>query len=192
MDSKSQAPPKMDEMIQRINENEKKVTEKNAVLTKVSQYQQELIERQRQLLKDVAQTNAELLAIEQKRAELKSKLSSQKTALLVAASEAQETSSIIRSVLENAPDTPMSSTKSGQMTLKIVDAISQSISQLTESCIESQNLSIDSSKLQGTIADVNNLIQKVMDAGLAQESSEDTIRRQSYLISALVQTKDQE
>lgn len=192
MDSKSQAPPKMDEMIQRINENEKKVTEENAVLTKVSQYQQELIERQRQLLKDVAQTNAELLAIEQKRAELKSKLSSQKTALLVAASEAQETSSIIRSVLENAPDTPMSSTKSSQMTLKIVDAISQSIFQLTESCIESQNLSIDSSKLQGTIADVNNLIQKVMDAGLAQESSEDTIRRQSYLISALVQTKDQE
>lgn len=185
--------PKVEEMLAAITNEEKRVTDENARLQKVLQIQNALIEKERNILVDVAKTSQELYEIEKKRAELKSKLSSHKTQLLVAASEAQEAMSVIQTTLADGPDSPaISETQSGKFALKIVEAINQNIFQLTEACLKSDSLSVDAGKLHEAINDVNSLIQKVIDADLATETQDDTIRRNSFVISNLVNSQPQE
>ena len=183
----------LNSIIQAVQQQQEVATDENKRLHQILAIQKTLMEKQRKYLLDIATTTKELLEVELKRKALKEKLASQKTALLIAASEAQETQNIVGEVIQAAPDAPpISSTESGQFAAKIVDAISSQVFEMTEQCLKSQDLSISSTDIQSAIISINQLIQKVIDAGIATESPEDTIRRQSYAISSLVSTPEEE
>ena len=82
-------------VIKQIKETETVAREENDHVKQLISIQDSLIEKQRKLLVEVAKQSAELLAVEEKRNSLKEQLCSQKTKLLVSASEGSEGSSII-------------------------------------------------------------------------------------------------
>ncbi|EAY08211.1 hypothetical protein TVAG_308170 [Trichomonas vaginalis G3] len=183
--------PNFSEMIASINAEEKRLTDENTQLKKILQIQDTLIEKQRKLLQEVSQTSNELLEVENKRKEIKEKLSSQKTELLVTSSSAQQVSTIIQNTLASGQGSPeISETQSGKFALKLIEAISRSIYQITEDCIKSETLSVSADRIHAAINDADTVIQKIIDAGLATESQEDTIRRNSYTIYSLVQPQE--
>ena len=181
------------EMIKAIQEQENITKEENQRLQKLLQVQEQLIEKQRNSLKEVAETSLELLKVEEKRKELKQKLHTQKTKLLVSSSEGSEVSSIIGEVISQQPaPTAMSKTPSGTTALKVIELIQKQIFGLTESCLQSKELSVQPEILRETVVKVNEVIDSVVNSGNVKESSEDKIRRQSFVITALVQQTDQE
>lgn len=185
--------PDVSSMISAIANNEKLVVEENSRLKQIYAIQEALMEKQRKALKEVAQTSAELLEVEKKRAELKEKLASQKTQLLTSSAEAQEVSSIIEEILNNSPQpTPIAETNSGNIALKIVETVAKHVSELTDACIKDKTLCAPASNLQDIIMVTSQLIQKVADADLIKESSQDVINRQSYVISSLVQASQEQ
>lgn len=193
MEGKTGGVPDVSNMIQAIADNEKAVKAENNRLKQIYAIQESVMEKQRQLLKEVAKTSAELLEVERKRAELKEKLASQKTSLLTASAEAQEVSSIIEEILVNAPPPlEMSKTPSGNLALKVIETVGQNISEITNMCINSQNLSVPADHLNQAVVTLNELIQKLVDANVAIESPEDTINRQSFVISSLVRATQEE
>ena len=183
----------INQMVQAIQQQQELVIAENKRLNQILSIQKALIEKQRKYLIDVATTAKELLETEKQRMELKSKLASQKTALLVAASEAQETTALVGEVLQQDSGSPeIGATESGRIAAKVVDAVAAQVTQLTDECLGSDVLSVPPAAIQETISAINQLLQKVIDAGLATESPEDTIRRQSYAISSLVSSTEEE
>lgn len=172
-----------------ISEREKRAIEQNRKLKLINERQDKIIEKQRSLLKEVAKANVELIEVEKKRDEIKKKLASLKTQLLVTSSEAQELSSATSQILEQTPErTPISDIEQHKITLLTVDFISEKIVELSRSCANSKNHSVPTAQLQEKLIAVNKLFQKIIDEGYATESSQETIERQGYVISALVST----
>ena len=169
--------PNINSIIQAVQKQQDLAQDENKRLQQILAIQQSLVEKQRKYLVDIAETTKELLEVEKKRNELKAILSTQKSGLLIAASEAQEASTLVGEVLQAAPDAPpVSATESGQFAAKIVDAVSSEIFQLTEKCLKSEDLSISNNDIQGSIIAINQLVQKLIDAVIAIESPEDSIR----------------
>ncbi|OHS95938.1 hypothetical protein TRFO_37932 [Tritrichomonas foetus] len=173
--------------IAQIKETETMAREENAHIKQLIAIQDALIQKQRQILLDVAKTSSELLAVEIQRSQLKQKLGSQKSKLLVSSSESSEVNSLIEQTLSQ-PDSqpPISSGASGAAALKAIELIQQNLFAVTESCLKTEDLSAPAESLQSLIIDVNEIIQQTLKSGVAKETTEDTVRRQSFVISALV------
>lgn len=174
-------------IVQQIKEQEQFVTQENRKLKQLIAIQDALIKKQREGLLEVAKTAAELSAVEQERAKLRKKLNSQKTKLLVAAAESTDASSIIEQTLsESTPSESIANGATGTTTLKAIEFIQSGLFALTESCLKSQDLSVPPEAVNALISNVNDVIQNAIDSGVAKESPEDTIRRQSFVITSLV------
>ena len=174
-------------VIKQIKETETVAREENEHVKQLISIQDSLIEKQRKLLVEVAKQSAELLAVEEKRNSLKEQLCSQKTKLLVSASEGSEGSSIIDLTLNQPDMTPaIANSASGRAALKAIEQIQQSLFTITDSCLKTENLTVSQDAIQALILETNEVIQQVLQTGAAKETSEDTVRRQSFVIAALV------
>ena len=181
------------EMIQAVQEQDKVVREENSRLNKLLEVQDQLIEKQRILLKEVAETSSELYEILEKMKELKQKLFDQKKMLLVDSSESSQASSIIDEVVsQQTPPPSIANSPSGNLALKAVEIVGKQIFDLTESCLKSNELSVPAESIRELLAKVNDVIEASIRSGNATESEEDQIRRQSFIISALVPQPEEE
>lgn len=173
--------------IQKIKEAEIACREENERVKQLVALQDALIRKQRSILKEVAKTSTELLEVELQRNKLKQKLASQKSQLLVSASESAETNSIIDETLNGSDIVPsISNSSSGSAALKAVELIQKCIFTTTEACLKTDDFTAPPESLQSLVSNVNQIIQRTVEAGLAKESSEDTVRRQSFVISSLI------
>ena len=180
-------------MIQQIKEQEQIVTQENRRLKQLIAIQDALIKKQREGLLEVAKTASELAAIEQERTKLRNKLNSQKTKLLVSAAETSDASSLIENTLaQSGPTEAISSGATGAATLKAIEVIQSQLFSLTEACLKNQDLSVPPEAVSDLISNVNEVIQKTIDNGIAKESAEDTIRRQNFVITSLVPEPEDE
>ena len=172
-------------IIQQIQQ-QKKLAEEDYQRTKqLTMIQDELIKKQRETLLQIQQTTNELEQVEEKRDNLKQKLASQKSRLLVAASESSDLTNLINDTI--ALDNPqIANTSSGAAALKAIEAIQTNVFSLTEECMKSENFTVPTDGMDQLIVTVNKLIQDAIKDGAVKESTEDTIRRQSFVISSLV------
>ena len=172
-------------IIQQIQQ-QKKLAEEDYQRTKqLTMIQDELIKKQRETLLQIQQTTNELEQVEEKRDNLKQKLASQKSRLLVAASESSDLTNLINDTI--ALDNPqIANTSSGAAALKAIEAIQTNVFSLTEECMKSENFTVSADGMDQLIVTVNKLIQDAIKDGAVKESTEDTIRRQSFVISSLV------
>jgi myosin heavy subunit len=173
-------------VIQKAKEEETAVLQENERLKKLLTLQEELIKKQRAALLEVTKTAAELAEIEKQRTLLKSRLASQKSQLLVSASEAAQVSSLIDKIIEDSSPPPLSAGKTGELTLSAIEKIQAQTFAVTEQCMKDPNMSVPIDVANQLIFAVNDVVEAVIRSGAAEEPPEDTIKRQSYLISALV------
>lgn len=172
-------------IIQQIQQQKKLAEEEYQRTKQLTEIQDELIKKQRDTLLQIAQTSNELQQVEEKRDSLKQKLSSQKSKLLVAASESSDLTNLINDTI--ALDNPqIANTSSGTTALKTIEAIQSNVFALTEECMKSENFTVSNDGMDQLIVTVNKLIQDAIKGGSVKESTEDTIRRQSFVISSLV------
>ena len=172
-------------VINQISQQKKLAEEENRRIQKLVEIQDTLIEKQRQTLQEISNTSQELKEIEAKRSALKEQLSSQKTKLLCAASESSDLTSLIEQTV-TFDDLAVSNGASGQAALKCIEEIQKAVFSLTNSCLEDDNLSIPGEQMNEVILTVNDIIQTAIQSGTVKESTEDTVRRQSFVISSLV------
>ena len=173
--------------IQQIKETEAAVREENDRIKQLVAIQEALIQKQRNLLIEVAKTSSELLEVETQRTKLKQNLTSQKSKLLISAGESSETNSIVEQTLSDPSSIPsVSNTEAGAAALKAVELIQKSLFAVTEEALKSEDLSVPSDSLQTLVSSVNDIIQRTIKLGHAKETAEDTVRRQSFVISSLV------
>jgi myosin heavy subunit len=181
----------LQDVIQRAKEEEATVQEENKRLKQILELQDQLIKKQRAVLLEVAKTSAELAEVEKQRAVLKAKLASQKSVLLVSASETAQVSSIIEKVIEASAPPPLSAGKSGEVTLNAIEKIQAQVFAVTETCMKDPNMSVSIDIANQLIFAVNDVLEAAIQSGAAEEPPEDTIKRQSYLISALVPPQEE-
>lgn len=172
-------------IIQQIHEQKEAAEEEFRRVKQISLIQDELIQKQRQTLTEIAETSFELEKVEQQRSALKQKLASQKSQLLVAASESSDLYSLINEAIDSEPPL-IASSSAGSAALKAIEEIQKDVFALTETCLQSSDFTIPQDSLTDVILSANNLIRTIVQNGNATESSEDTIRRQSFLISSLI------
>lgn len=173
--------------IQQIKETEVAVREENERIKQLVAIQDALIQKQRNILIEVAKTSSELLEVETQRNKLKQTLSSQKSKLLISAGESSETNSIVEQTLSDPSSIPsVSNTESGAAALKAIELIQKTLFAVTEEALKSEDLSAPSDSVQTLVASVNDIIQRTIKLGHAKETAEDTVRRQSFVISSLV------
>jgi myosin heavy subunit len=173
-------------IIQQAKEQEASVTEENSRLKTLAKLQDDLIQKQRSALLEVAHTSAELAEVEKQRTILKARLAAQKTKLLVAASEAAQASSIIEKVIEASSPSPIASSQSGAVALSAIEKIQSELFGVTDQCMKAQNLSVSPEIAGELVCSVNDIIEEAIRTGAVDESPEDTVKRQSYVISALI------
>lgn len=172
-------------MLKDIKEQEQVANEENRYLKKLEQIQSNILNSQREQLFQVSELSRELAEVEEKRKALQEQLLSQRTRLLISASESADASSIIEHALSSSEQIPISSKKIGENTLSIIESIQQSVFKLTESCLRSDDLTASGDDLKNLILQINDIISKEVVSGEIKEAPEDTARRQSYVISAL-------
>ena len=183
--SKASDPTGIASIIQQIQQ-QKRLAEEDYQRTKqLSSIQDELIKKQRETLLQIQQTSNELQQIEEKRDALKQKLASQKSKLLVAASESSDLTNLINDTI--AQDNPqIANTSSGASALKAIESIQSNVFSLTEECLKSENFIVSNDGMNQIIINVNKIIQDAIKDGSVKETTEDTIRRQSFIISSSV------
>ena len=175
-------------ILKQIAQHEQVVQLENKRLKQLLSIQDALIEKQRSVLCDVAAKAQELRKLEDEREKLRNKLNQQKTQLLVAGSESQDVSELIETVLgEDSVVPEVSESPAGENTLKVIEQIQASVFELTQACLNSPDLSVSPDQVTALITDVNNMIDEAVNNGLAKESPEDTIRRQSFVITSMIQ-----
>lgn len=178
-------------IIQQIQQQKKYAEEEYQRTKQLTLIQDELIKKQRDTLLQIQQTSNELQQVEEKRDALKQKLASQKSKLLVAASESSDLTNLINDTI--ALDSPqIANTSSGATALKTIEAIQSNVFALTEECMKSENFTVSADGVDQLIVTVNKLIQDAIKDGSVKESTEDTIRRQSFVISSLVSPQPEE
>lgn len=163
---------------------EKAVTEENRRLKMLSSIQNSLVSKQRETIMEVAKTSQELQEVEKKRLALKKKLSDLKTKTLIASSETAEVTKIIEKVVDTEPSIVTGA--KGSDALKAIEAIQSLIFNVTEKCLKAEDLSADGDALSDLVAGVSEVIESTISTGSAKEQSEDTIRRQGYVISTMI------
>ncbi|KAK8845003.1 hypothetical protein M9Y10_021178 [Tritrichomonas musculus] len=172
-------------IIQQIQQQKKLVEEDYQRTKQLVSIQDELIKKQRDTLLQIQQTSNELQQVEEKRDSLKQQLATQKSKLLVAASESTDLTNLINDTI--AQDNPqIANTSSGSAALKAIESIQNSVFSLTEECMKSENFTVSADGMDQLIVNVNKLIQDAIKDGSVKETTEDTIRRQSFVISSLV------
>ncbi|KAH0793462.1 hypothetical protein GPJ56_002509 [Histomonas meleagridis] len=179
-------------MILALKEKEKQVNMENSRLKQLSQIQDALIDKQREILLEVVKTSKELIEVEQRRKEIKEMIEKQKHDLLISSAKAKNINSIIDKAIGDADhQAQVADGPTGIATLKIIEQIQNSLFTLTESCLDSQDLSVPEDKMKNLVSSVNEIIQNAIDSGFAKESPDDTIRRQSFIISSMVPQIDE-
>jgi hypothetical protein len=178
-------------VIQQAKEQETAVTQENSRLKTLVKLQEELIKKQRAALLEVAKTSAELAEVEKQRSLLKSRLAAQKSALLIAASEGAQVSSVIDKVIEGANPSPISARQSGAVALAAIEKIQAELFAVTDQCMKAQNLAVSAEIAGELICSVNDIVEEAIRSGAVEESPEDTVKRQAYVISALIPPQEE-
>ena len=180
-------------LLQQISQQEKLVQLENKRLNQLMTIQDALIQKQRASLQEVSATATSLRAVEAQRAKLRAQLSLQKSKLLVSASESKDASSLIDETLAQGDIPPLLSTgAAGVAALKVVETLQANMMAMLQDCIKSPTLSVPSERVMEVILDINEVLQKLVDAGIVKESPENTIRRQAYVIQGLDAGADDE
>jgi hypothetical protein len=184
--SPARGPSSITSLVAQVKESETAATEAHDLLAALVTRSDELIARHREGLLEVARLSAELAEIEKRRAVLKSALASQKSKLLITAAETAEVSQLIEQAVEAGEQAPIASGASGNVALQSIEKIQAAVFALTEKCLSSQNLTVAQEDADALICAVSDVVEEAVKAGGALEAPEDTIRRQSFVISALV------
>ncbi|OHT05495.1 hypothetical protein TRFO_26767 [Tritrichomonas foetus] len=170
-------------VISQINQQKEIAEEENHRYKQLLSIQDALIDKQRAALAEIAKTSQELQAVEEKRNQLKNQLSSQKSKLLIAASESSDLQTLIEQTVGADNSSPMTTSP---VALKCVEDIQKAVFSLTEAALKEDNLSIPAENMSDVILTVSEIIQNAISSGAAKETTEDTVRRQSFVISSLV------
>jgi hypothetical protein len=189
--SSARAPSSIASLVAQTREAESAAAETHDLLSSLIAKSDELISRQREGLLEVARLSAELAEIEKRRAVLKSALASQKSKLLITAAETAEVNQLIEQAVEAGGQAPVASGASGNVALQSIEKIQAAVFALTEKCLSSQTLTVGQEDADALICTVSDVLEEAVKAGGAQEAPEDTIRRQSYVISALLPQPDE-
>jgi hypothetical protein len=173
-------------MIAQAREQETAALEENERLKSLVALADSLIAKQRDALTDVARLCTELSAVEAQRSALKNRLASQKSTLLVAASEVAGVTVAVDQSLEGAAEAPISAGPAGAAALEAIEKIQAAVFAVTQSCLQSDKFTVQVGEANALVCTVSDIIDDVVKKGAAVEDTEDTVRRQSYIISAFV------
>jgi hypothetical protein len=178
----SRAPSPIASLVAQTRDAETAAARQQELLTSLIARSDELISRHREGLLEVARLSSELAEIEKRRAVLKGALASQKSRLLITAAETADVSRLIGQALEAEGE----AAPAGSAALQPIEKIQAAVFALTEKCLSSQNLTVAQEDADALVCTVSEVLEEAVKAGAAQEAPEDTIRRQSYVISALL------
>lgn len=179
-------------IIQQTKQQEQMALEENKRLKVLVSIQDALVGKERSILVEVAKTSTELQEVEKKRAELKAKLAGQKTQMLITVAESTEVSRVVERVVSATDQPSIASSNAGSMALKAIEGIQSSIFGLVSKCLESETISVDGDSLNELVVDVSEVVEAVVQNGGAEEKLEDTIRRQGYVLAAMVPGQEED
>jgi hypothetical protein len=178
-------------LIAQAREQEAAVLAENQRLKALLEQTDSLIAEQRAALLDVARLSGELVTVEADRSALKSRLASQKSVLLVTASQVAGVSAAVDQLLDGANQPAISAGPAGAAALEAIEKIQAAVFAVTESCLQSESLVVPVAEANALVCTVNDIVEDVVRKGAAVEDTPDTVRRQSYIISALVPQPDE-
>jgi len=181
--------PDLSAIIEQTKEQEKATEDDHHRLKELATIQEALLAKERQTLLDIARAASELREVEKARAGLKGKLATQKTALLVGASDIALLSAEIEKVLssDGEPGTPG---VAGAAALKAVEAIWGLLYGVTNDCLESQEMVAAAGTMSDAVTAIVGVLDEAVTKGDVIEKPEDTIRRQGLVLGAMAPAPD--
>jgi hypothetical protein len=184
--SAARSPSSVASFVTQVKEAETAATETHEVLASILAKSEDLISRQRESLLEVARLSSELAEIEKRRSVLKAALASKKAKLLIGAAETSEVIQSFEQAVESGGQSSVASSSAGTVALQAIEKIQAAVFGLTEKALRNDNLQADSDDANALISTVNDVIEEAIKSGGIIEAPADTVRRQSYVISALL------